>query len=463
MRAPLLHYGGSVTVANYSVVAWVPRRVIKTRKQEALAFATEHQTIVRAIIRSNHDSSEPSPCEARSWNMTSSTLAAVHDDSASRSPSSERDDCMGSSLRVGIDIHSIGSQKGGNETYYRELVRGLATVPCNHEFILYYTNPVTTQLCNLNGRFSRQAVHPSPRWLRIPVGFPWRMRKDKLDVFHAQYIVPPFPSCKTVVSIFDLAHERYPEFFHTFEGRALRALVRGSAKRADHVVTVSYFSAGDLVEIYGVKPDNITVIYLAASDDFRPMDQEVCRGYVRNKYGLASPYILYAGRLQARKNLVRLVEAYSRLHRKGIEENLVLVGKQDWRADEILDCVRKNGLESRVSFLGYVPGEDLPYLYNAAKLFVYPSIFEGFGLPVVESMACGTPTITSQGSSLEEIAGDGALLVDPLSASSIGDAMERALEDPTLLRSLSERGLARSKQFSYRTAASKTLAIYERV
>jgi glycosyltransferase involved in cell wall biosynthesis len=173
---------------------------------------------------------------------------------------------MGSSLRVGIDIHSIGSQKGGNETYYRELVRGLATVPCNHEFILYYTSPVTTQLCNLNGRFSLRAVRPSPRWLRIPLGFPWRMRKDKLDVFHAQYIVPPFPSCKTVVSIFDLAHERYPQFFHTFEGRALRALVRWSAKRADHVLTVSYFSAGDLVEIYGVKPDNITVIYLAASD-----------------------------------------------------------------------------------------------------------------------------------------------------------------------------------------------------
>jgi glycosyltransferase involved in cell wall biosynthesis len=370
---------------------------------------------------------------------------------------------MGSGLRIGIDIHSIGSKKGGNETYYRELVGGLASVVSKHQFVLYYAQPDRPLLKDLDGRFSLRQVRPSFRGLRIPFGLPWRMRQEKLDVFHAQYIVPPFRSCKTVVSIFDLAHERFPEFFHPWEGQALRTLVRWSAKRADHIVTVSQFSARDLIEIYGVKPEKITVVYLAASDDFHPMDREACREYVHNKCGLASPYILYAGRLQARKNLVRLVEAYSRLHRKGIAEDLVLVGKQDWQAGEILECVRRHGLESRVLFLGYVPGEDLPYLYNAAKLFIYPSIFEGFGLPVVESMACGTPTITSHGSSLEEIAGDGALLVDPLSATSIGDAMERALGDPTLLQSLSDRGLARSKQFSYRTAAAKTLAIYESV
>ncbi|HEX3351894.1 MAG TPA: glycosyltransferase family 1 protein [Terriglobales bacterium] len=370
---------------------------------------------------------------------------------------------MGSALRVGIDIHSIGSKKGGNETYYRELVRGLSNVPSNHEFILYYTNPVTSQPGNLNGRFSFEPVHPSPRSLRIPFGFPWRMRKDRLDVFHAQYIVPPFSSCKTVVSIFDLAHERYPEFFHPWEGRALRTLVRWSARRADRVVTVSHFSARDLIEIYGVKPENIAVIYLAASAEFRPLDRETAVEYVRNRFGLATPFILYAGRLQARKNLVRLVEALAQLHQKGFEEDLVLVGKQDWQAEGILKCVRKHKLESRVKFLGYVPDQDLPYLHNAAQLFVYPSIFEGFGLPVVESMACGTPIITSHGSSLEEVAGDAALLVDPLSVASISDAMAKVLQDSNLRHSLSQRGLARSAQFNYRTAAEKTLALYESV
>ena len=387
---------------------------------------------------------------------------AVQDDSARGSQKLQRNDFTGSSLRIGIDVHSIGSKKGGNETYYRELVRGLDTVPSNHKFILYYTNPLAPPLSQ-EGKFTLQRVHPSSRSLRIPLGFPWRMRKDKLDVFHAQYVVPPFPSCKTVVSIFDLAHERYPQFFHPMEGRALRALTRWSAKRADRIVTVSNFSKQDLIERYGVKPENITVVYLAASDEFHPMESESCREYVDKHYELASPYILYAGRLQARKNLVRLVDAYAQLHQKGIEEKLVLVGKQDWQADVIMECVRKHGLESRVTFLGYVPGEDLPYLYNAAKIFIYPSIFEGFGLPVVESMACATATITSYGSSLEEIVGDSALLVDPLSVSSISDAMEKVLRDGDLRQSLRERGLARSREFSYRAATEKTLAIYESV
>ena len=388
---------------------------------------------------------------------------AVQDDSTRSSQKPERNDFIGSSLRIGIDVHSIGSKKGGNETYYRELVRGLDTVPCNHQFILYYTNPIAPPPSNQNGKFTLQRVRPSSRSLRIPLGFPWRMRKDKLDVFHAQYVVPPFPSCKTVVSIFDLAHERYPQFFHPMEGRALRALTRWSAKRADRIVTVSHFSKRDLIERYGVKPENITVVYLAASEEFHPMESESCREYVGKHYGLVSPYILYAGRLQARKNLVRLVEAYSQLRQKGIEEKLVLVGKQDWQADVIMEFVRKHELESQVAFLGYVPREDLPYLYNAAKLFIYPSIFEGFGLPVVESMACATATITSQGSSLEEIVGDSALLVDPLSVSSIADAMEKVLQDGALRQSLRERGLARSREFSYRAAAEKTLAIYESV
>ena len=341
-----------------------------------------------------------------------------------------------------------------SDTVRRANYRSFCITRIRHQF---------TAVGNQNGKFTLQRVRPSSRSLRIPLGFPWRMRKDKLDVFHAQYVVPPFPSCKTVVSIFDLAHERYPQFFHPMEGRALRALTRWSAKRADRIVTVSHFSKRDLIERYDVKPENITVVYLAASEEFHPMESESCREYVGKHYGLASPYILYAGRLQARKNLVRLVEAYALLHQKGIEEKLALVGKKDWQADVVMECVRKHGLDSQVAFLGYVPGEDLPYLYNAAKLFVYPSIFEGFGLPVVESMACATATITSQGSSLEEIAGDSALLVDPLSVSSIADAMEKVLRDGALRQSLRERGLARSREFSYRAAAEKTLAIYESV
>jgi glycosyltransferase involved in cell wall biosynthesis len=167
--------------------------------------------------------------------------------------------------------------------------------------------------------------------------------------------------------------------------------------------------------------------------------------------------------LQARKNLPRLVEAFGQLKREGIDGSLVLVGKPDWRSVELFNTVRNLNLESEVRFLGYVPGEDLPYLYNAASVFVFPSIFEGFGLPVLESMACGTPTITSCGSSLEEIAGDAALLVDPFSVASIRDAMRRLFCDPDLRHRLRESGLARAAQFSYKEAARQTILAYESI
>ena len=366
-------------------------------------------------------------------------------------------------LKIGIDIHSIGSGKSGNETYYRELVEGLRDLNGHHNFVLYHVGLPPSEQRESRGRFAFRRLRPGSRTLRIPITLPWRMRREKLDVFHAQYIVPPFSSCRTVVSIFDLAHERFPEFFHPWEAKRSQLLVRWSAKRADHIVTVSHFSARDLVEIYGVDPNKITVTHLAASQSFRPLDRSWSRQYVGEKYGLTDRYVLYAGRLQARKNLVRLVQAFSQLKKKGFTEKLVLAGKPDWQSDQVVQAVEKLGLQPEVRFLGYVPHEDLPILFNGAGLFVYPSIFEGFGLPVIESMACGIPTITSQGSSLEEVAGDAAILVDPLSVSSMTEAMERVLQSGALQEQLREKGLLRSAQFSYRTAAAQTLRVYERV
>ncbi|HEX4485968.1 MAG TPA: glycosyltransferase family 1 protein [Terriglobales bacterium] len=367
------------------------------------------------------------------------------------------------SLKIGIDIHSIGSGKGGNETYYRELVEGLRDLEGNHDFVLYHVGPQAPGSLASKSRFAFQQLRPASRMLRIPLTFPWRMRREKLDVFHAQYIVPPFSSCKTVVSIFDLAHERFPEFFHPFEAKRSQMMVRWSARRADHIVTVSHFSARDLTEIYGVDPRKITVTHLAASRDFHPMDRDYCREFVAKKYGIAGPFVLYAGRLQARKNLVRLVEAYGQLKQRGLKEKLVLVGKSDWQAGQIVETIARLGLQSDVILLGYVPQSDLPIILNAAQLFVYPSIFEGFGLPVIESMACGIPTITSLGSSLEEVAGDAAILIDPMSVSSIVDAIEKVMQSSELRAFLSQKGVERSAQFSYRTAAAQTLRVYENV
>jgi glycosyltransferase involved in cell wall biosynthesis len=169
---------------------------------------------------------------------------------------------------------------------------------------------------------------------------------------------------------------------------------------------------------------------------------------------------LYVGRIQARKNLPRLVEAYARLRKQGLDAKLVMVGKRDWQSGQLLEKIKDLGLQDSVVFPGFVPFEDLPLFYNAAEVFVFPSFFEGFGLPVVESMASGVPTITSFGSSLEEVAGDGALLIDPSDTGSIEDALDRVLGDPGLQRDLAARGLKRSKDFTAANLAEKALGVY---
>ncbi len=368
-------------------------------------------------------------------------------------------------MRIGIDAHSIGSGAGGNETYYELLLRWLARTPApENTYVVYFTYAVNGIWQHLNKtRFKLKQIRPATPFLRIPLRFPVEFRREKLDLFHAQYIVPPFCNCRTVVSIFDITYEHYPEFFSPFETARSRLLIRQSARRADHILTLSQYSARDIARIYHVDPEKVTVTYLAAREDFHPMDKSSCKEEIARKYGISSPFILYIGRLQARKNLVRLVEAYARLCRQGVLEKLVIVGKKDWLFNEVLARVQELRLESEVVFTGYAPREDLPVFYNAAELFVFPSIFEGFGLPVIEAMACGVPVVTSVGSSLEEVSGDAALLVDPFHVQSISDAIAKVLGDPCLKTELQKKGLRRSAEFSFERAVSQTLEVYKRV
>jgi glycosyltransferase involved in cell wall biosynthesis len=225
-------------------------------------------------------------------------------------------------------------------------------------------------------------------------------------------------------------------------------------------MTISEFSAADIAERFAVPREKITVAYLAAAPEFHPRDKGPCQEHLARRYGIDSPFILYVGRIQARKNLPRLVEAYARLHKQGVTAKLVMVGKKDWQFERLLDKIKELGLERCVIFPGFVPFDDLPLFYNAADVFVFPSFFEGFGLPVVESMASGVPTITSFGSSLEEVAGDAALLIDPRDTGSIADALGRLLEDRGLRSDLARRGLKRSANFKAGNLAEKALDVY---
>jgi len=233
-----------------------------------------------------------------------------------------------------------------------------------------------------------------------------------------------------------------------------------SAKRASHIMTISEFSAADIARRFDLPREKITVAHLAASPDFHPRNKGESKEHLARKFGITFPFILYVGRIQARKNLSRLVEAYARLRKLGLDSKLVLVGKKDWQAGQLVEKIKELGLEDCVIFPGFVPFDDLPIFYNAAEVFVFPSFFEGFGLPVVESMASGVPTITSFGSSLEEVAGDGALLIDPRDTDLIADTLGKVLGDPSLQKDLIARGLKRSRDFTAGNLAEKALAVY---
>jgi glycosyltransferase involved in cell wall biosynthesis len=362
-------------------------------------------------------------------------------------------------MKIAIDVHSLGSGAAGNETFWQQLLRGLFLDKSENQYTLLYAYPGIPERTALDRRFRWIAIPQN--WLRrVAVSLPRTLRRERPDIFHFQYVQPPFLSCRTVVTIHDLAHEHYPEYQHPVESLAMRKLVRATAHRADRVVTVSEFCADDISRTYGIPREKIAVTYETVSERFRPGDKGQAREHLARKYAITGDFLLYVGRIQARKNLVRLVEAFHRVRRQGADVKLIIVGKRDYGADQALAKVDELGLGQEVVFPGYVAGDDLPFFYQAAEVFVFPSIFEGFGLPVLESMACGIPTITSRGSSLEELAGDGALIIDPNDTGSIATAMESVLSSAELRRDLVARGLRRSAEFTIQKFAQRVLDVY---
>lgn len=367
-------------------------------------------------------------------------------------------------MRIGIDAHAIGSQQSGNETYYEQLLKHLADIPTNGaRYVVYYTNLAGAARIPASEKFHLKRLWPTTPFWRVPVGFPLEFRRDKLDVFHAQYIIPPFCNCKTVTTIPDIAYEHYPEFFTAWYRLRSQALIRRSAQRANHIITVSEYSKKDISRTYDIDPAKITVTYEGAGPDFFPRNKVESQERVKKQYGISPPFLVYVGRIQERKNLRRMLSAYARLKRELSDQKLVLVGKKDWMSESIEAHLKALDLSDIVTLTGYVPSTDLPLFYSAAEAFVYPSVFEGFGLPVIEAMACGVPVLTSYGSSLEEIAGGAALLVDPLSEESIANGLRKIVGDSSLRDNLGRAGLARSAAFSFKNTAEQTAEVYKRL
>jgi glycosyltransferase involved in cell wall biosynthesis len=369
-------------------------------------------------------------------------------------------------LHIGIDAHAVGTGLAGNETYITNLVEALAELDTSNRYTLYVTKPAAVE--RFAGRWPNFAVRrtlPHSPVVRIPVTLSAELRRRPVDVLHVQFTAPPFAPCPVVVTIHDLAFEHLPVTFKRRSWMQLRLTVRRTARRAAQIIAVSEYSRRDIVETYGVDPQRVTVTHEAAAAHFRPVEDERELRRVRQLYGIEGDYILAVGSVQPRKNLARLVSAYSDLRRRPDQAKLprlVVVGKLAWLYEETLRAVEECGVRADVTFTGYVPEGDLPALYSGALCFAYPSFFEGFGLPPLEAMRCGTPVLVGDRTSLPEVVGDAGLLVDPFDTDAISAALARLIDDDGLRQTLRARGLARAARFDWRETARRTLEVYQR-
>ncbi|MEP6570035.1 MAG: glycosyltransferase family 1 protein [Acidobacteriota bacterium] len=369
-------------------------------------------------------------------------------------------------MRIAIDAHSVGTGLGGNESYATNLIEALAAIDQVNRYTLYVTKRAAVErFSNRWPNFSVRSTLPHTPLIRIPLTLSAELRRNPVDVLHVQFTSPPFSPCPVVVSIHDLSFEHLPQTFKWRSRKQLRITVRRSARGASQVIALSEYARNDIIDTYQVRPETISVIPLAAPAHFSPITNEEELQRLRQTYGIEGEYILSVGAIQPRKNLGRLVAAFARLRHAKPAVNLpklVLAGKCAWLYDETLRAIKDLQLNDSVILAGYVPDTDLPALYSGALCFVYPSYFEGFGLPPLEAMQCGVPVIAGDQTSLPEVVGDAGILVDPFDVEALAAAIEKLVTDSDLRAELRVKGLARAKLFSWRETARQTLAIYRK-
>jgi glycosyltransferase involved in cell wall biosynthesis len=368
-------------------------------------------------------------------------------------------------LRIAIDAHSVGTGLGGNESYATNLIEALAEIDSVNRYTIYVTRPEALErFSNRWPNFEVRATLPHTPLIRIPLTLSAELRRNPVDVLHVQFTAPPFSPCPVVVSIHDLSFEHLPQTFKWRSRKQLRITVRRSAREATHVIALSEYARSDIIASYRLSSEKVSVIPLAAPAHFRPVQNEEVQR-VRQTYGIEGEYILSVGAIQPRKNLSRLVAAYSRLRWARPEvklPKLVLVGKCAWLYDETLRTIKELEVSNSVILTGYVPQADLPALYSGALCLVYPSYFEGFGLPPLEAMKCGAPVIVGDKTSLPEVVGDAALLVDPFNVDDLACAIKRVITDSNLRAQLRVKGLDRAKLFNWEETARQTLSVYKK-
>jgi glycosyltransferase involved in cell wall biosynthesis len=357
--------------------------------------------------------------------------------------------------------------KAGIGRYAGSLARALVALEPGR-FALFYNRGTGTKpprgLEGVPARTVRAGYKPwrMAVWLGQLAQLSYRRLVPNAELFHAtEHLLPPLGGLPTVLTVHDMIFKLFPQHQKLLNYRYLNATMPMYCRRADAIITVSEASKRDITTLYGIEAERITVIYEAAGPEFRPAPARVL-DEVRDRYGLPGRYAVHVGTIEPRKNLTRLVEALFELRTAGLNIPLVVVGSRGWLYDSFFRRLEELSMQEAVLFPGYVPLDDLPAVYGAATLAVMPSIYEGFGLPVLEAMACGTPVLASSSSSLPEIGGGAARYFDPLDVGQIAAAIRDVWVDANLRAEMSHDGLKQAAQFSWEKAARETMAVYER-
>jgi len=361
-------------------------------------------------------------------------------------------------MHVLIDARMVSSQNFGISRYVVNLVKNLAKIDKDNKYTILVQNDFLAGSIKAS---NFECIYSQIKWLSVQeqLLLPFLVKKINPDIFHAtSFVVPRIKVCKNIITIHDLIHMIFPDQYNLLHRLYYRFIVGPAVRAADQILTVSESSRKDIAKYFKVPLDKITATRLSAEENFKPQSQEAIRG-IRDQYRIGErEFILYVGNRKPHKNLPTLISAFGLFKKKYKNEYfLALSGEPD---EELSRLSKDSGIEDQIIFLGKVKEDDLPAVYSTAEAFVCPSLYEGFGLPVLEAMACGAPVITSNISSLPEVIGDAGIMVDPYSAEDLAEKMREISVNTALAEEMREKGLQRAKLFTWEKCALQTLKVY---